>query len=175
MKHIAKSLILMISEYTVLIAPTAGYAAYCYQDTLQYTMTATSKGSFWSLVAVAILASVLFGIFRKKYDRYVNNKGGQHQWHLIKQTDLETNPTNELLIKRVARKKKIIDNLDYVVALFPVLILMSVIGAFQQAIEQLLILLSVVAGSLIGKISLHLLTIFVEEHDMLKKIEKDGE
>ena len=168
MKHNAKSLILIISEYLVLIAPTTGYAIYCYQDTLQYTMTATSKGRFWSLVAVAILASVLFGIFRKKYDRYV-------QGYVQQKTDLETNPTNELLIKRVARKKKIIDNLDYVVALFPVLILMSVIGAFQQAIEQLLILLSVVAGSLIGKISLHLLTIFVEEHDMLKKIEKDGD
>lgn len=168
MKHNAKSLILIISEYLVLIAPTTGYAIYCYQDTLQYTMTATSKGSFWSLVAVAILASVLFGIFRKKYDRYV-------QGYVQQKTDLETNPTNELLIKRVANKKKIIDNLDYVVALFPVLILMSVIGAFQQAIEQLLILLSVVAGSLIGKISLHLLTIFVEEHDMLKKIEKDGD
>ena len=168
MKHNAKSLILMVAEYLVLIAPTTGYAIYCYQDTLQYTMTATSKGSFWSLVAVAILASVLFGIFRKKYDRYV-------QGYVQQKTDLETNPTNELLIKRVANKKKIIDNLDYVVALFPVLILMSVIGAFQQAIEQLLILLSVVAGSLIGKISLHLLTIFVEEHDMLKKIEKDGD
>ena len=168
MKHNAKSLILIISEYLVLIAPTTGYAIYCYQDTLQYTMTATSKGSFWSLVAVAILASVLFGIFRKKYDRYV-------QGYVQQKTDLETNPTNGLLIKRVAHKKKIIDNLDYVVALFPVLILMSVIGAFQQAIEQLLILLSVVAGSLIGKISLHLLTIFVEEHDMLKKIEKDGD
>ncbi|HCH92355.1 MAG TPA: hypothetical protein DE061_01490 [Clostridiales bacterium] len=168
MKHNAKSLILIISEYLVLIAPTTGYAIYCYQDTLQYTMTATSKGSFWSLVAVAILASVLFGIFRKKYDRYV-------QGYVQQKTDLETNPTNELLIKRVAHKKKIIDNLDYVVALFPVLILMSVIGAFQQAIEQLLILLSVLAGSLVGKISLHLLTIFVEEHDMLKKIEKDGD
>ena len=168
MKHNAKSLILIISEYLVLIAPTTGYAIYCYQDTLQYTMTATSKGSCWSLVAVAILASVLFGIFRKRYDRYV-------QGYVQQKTDLETNPTNELLIKRVAHKKKIIDNLDYVVALFPVLILMSVIGAFQQAIEQLLILLSVVASSLIGKISLHLLTIFVEEHDMLKKIEKDGD
>ena len=168
MKHNAKSLILIISEYLVLIAPTTGYAIYCYQDTLQYTMTATSKGSFWSLVAVAILASVLFGIFRKKYDRYV-------QGYVQQKTDLETNPTNELLIKRVAHKKKIIDNLDYVVALFPVLILMSVIGAFQQAIEQLLIWLSVVAGSLIGKISLHLHTIFVEEHDKLKKIEKDGD
>ena len=168
MKHNAKSLILIISEYLVLIAPTTGYAIYCYQDTLQYTMTATSKGSFWSLVAVAILASVLFGIFRKKYDRYV-------QGYVQQKTDLETNPTNELLIKRVANKKKIIDNIDYVVALFPVLILMSVIGAFQYAIEQLLILLSVVACSLIGKISLHLLTIFVEEHDMLKKIEKDGD
>ena len=168
MKHNAKSLILMVAEYLVLIAPTTGYAIYCYQDTLQYTMTATSKGSFWSLVAVAILASVLFGIFRKKYDRYV-------QGYVQQKTDLETNPTNELLIKRVAQKKQIIDNLDYVVALFPVLILMSVIGAFQYAIEQLLILLSVVACSLIGKISLHLLTIFVEEHDMLKKIEKDGD
>lgn len=168
MKHNAKSLILMVAEYLVLIAPTTGYAIYCYQDTLQYTMTATSKGTFWSLVAVAILASVLFGIFRKKYDRYV-------QGYVQQKTDLETNPTNELLIKRVAQKKNIIDNLDYFVALFPILILMSVIGAFQYAIEQLLILLSVVAGSLIGKISLHLLTIFVEEHDMLKKIEKDGD
>lgn len=168
MKHNAKSLILFIMEYLILIAPTTGYAIYCYQDTLQYTMTATSKGSFWSLVSVAILASVLFGIFRKKYDRYV-------QGFVQQKTDLETNPTNELLIKRVAHKKKIIDNIDYVVALFPVLILMSVIGAFQQAIEQLLILLSVVASSLIGKISLHLLTIFVEEYDMLKKAEKDGD
>lgn len=168
MKHNAKSWILFIMEHLILIAPTTGYAIYCYQDTLQYTMTATSKGSFWSLVAVAILASVLFGIFRKKYDRYV-------QGYVQQKTDLETNPTNELLIKRVAHKKKIIDNLDYVVALFPVLILMSVIGAFQQAIEQLLILLSVVASSLIGKISLHLLTIFVEEHDMLKRVEKGGD
>ena len=111
---------------------------------------------------------MLFGIFRKKYDRYV-------QGYVQQKTDLETNPTNELLIKRVAQKKNIIDNLDYFVALFPILILMSVIGAFQYAIEQLLILLSVVACSLIGKISLHLLTIFVEEHDMLKKIEKDGD
>ena len=123
MKHNAKSLILIISEYLVLIAPTTGYAIYCYQDTLQYTMTATSKGRFWSLVAVAILASVLFGIFRKKYDRYV-------QGYVQQKTDLETNPTNELLIKRVAHKKKIIDNLDYVVALFFFFFFIISLGVF---------------------------------------------
>ena len=167
MKHNPKSIVTMVMEYLVLIAPTAGCSIYCCYDTLQYTMSATSKGSFWTLIALAILAGVIFGIFRKRYDRYV-------QGYVQQKTDLETNPDNELLIKRVAKKKEIIENVDYVVALFPILILLSVIAAFQQAIDQLMILLLTVAGSIIGKIGLHLVTINIEKNEMIKRA-KDGE
>lgn len=167
MKHNPKSIVTMVMEYLVLIAPTAGYSIYCYYDTLQYTMSSTSKGSFWTLIALAILAGVIFGIFRKRYDRYI-------QGYVQQKTDLETNPDNELLIKRVAKKKEVIESVDYVVALFPILILLSVISAFQQAIDQLMILLMTVAGSIIGKISLHFVTIGLEKNDMLKRI-KDGD
>lgn len=167
MKHNPKSIVTMVMEYVILIAPTAGYSIYCYYDTLQYTMSSTSKGSFWMLIALALLASVLFGIFRKRYDRYV-------QGYVQQKTDLETNPDNELLIKRVAKKKEIIENVDYVVALFPILILLTVVSAFQQAIDQLMILLVTIAGSVIGKIGMHLITINLEKSEMVKKI-KDGE
>lgn len=167
MKHNAKSLVSMVMEYIVLIAPTAGYSIYCYYDTLQYTMSSTSKGSFWTLISLAVLAMILFGIFRKRYDRYV-------QGYIQQKTDLETNPDNELLIKRVAKKKEIIENIDYVVALIPILILLTVISAFQQAIDQLMILLTTVSGSLIAKVGVHIVTINLEKSEMLKRA-KDGE
>jgi len=163
MKHNVKSIVSLVVEYVVLIAPTAGYAIYCYYDTLQYTMSAQSKGSFWTLVALAVLAAVLFGIFRKRYDRYV-------QGYVQQKTDLETNPDNELLIKKVAEKKGVIENVDYVVALFPVLIALTVVSAFQQAVDQLMILLTTVSASLIGKIGLHTLTIAIQKRVMLNKV-----
>lgn len=168
MKHNIKTIILTVLQYIVLIAPTAAYAIYTYQQTLQYTMTAQSKGCFWALVAAAILGAIVYGIFRKRYDRYV-------QGFVQQKTDLETNPGNELLIKKVAEKKVIIENIDYLVALIPVLIAITIVAAFQTAIEQLLILLCVVAGSLAAKIALHLLTTAVQKRDMLKKCNKNKE
>ena len=162
MKHDIKTILSTLMEYIVLIAPTTGYAIYCYEDTLQYTMTAKSKGCFWALIAVSILCGVIFGIFRKRYDRYV-------QGYVQQKTDLETDPNNELLIKRVAEKKSIIENIDYLVALVPVLIAITVVAAFQTAIEQLLILLCVVAGSLILKVVLHRVTIAMQKSAMLRK------
>ena len=167
MKHDAKSIITTIAEWLVLIAPTTGYAIYCYEDTLQYTMSSTSKGCFWSLIAIAALAAVLYGIFRKRYDRYV-------QGFVQQKTDLETNPDNELLIKKVAEKKNIIENIDYLVALFPVLIALCVLYAFQTAIEQLVLLLLILAASLIGKISLHIVTTAIQKSSALKRL-KGGE
>lgn len=169
MKHNAMSILTTVVEWIVLIAPTTGYAIYCYEDTLQYTMTATSKGCFWSLIALAILAAVLYGIFRKRYDRYV-------QGFVQQKTDLETNPDNELLIKKVAEKKNIIENIDYVVALIPVLIALTVLYAFQTAIEQLVLMLIIVAGSLVGKIVIHLITTSIQKAAALKQAKGgDGE
>ena len=169
MKHNAMSILATVVEWIVLIAPTTGYAIYCYEDTLQYTMTATSKGCFWSLIALAILAAVLYGIFRKRYDRYV-------QGFVQQKTDLETNPDNELLIKKVVEKKNIIENIDYVVALFPVLIALCVLYAFQTAIEQLVLMLIIVAGSLVGKIVIHLITTSIQKAAALKQAKGgDGE
>lgn len=165
MKKNVKSILLTIMEWIVLIAPTSGYAIYCYEDTLQYTMTAQSKGCFWTLIAVAVLAAVIFQIFRKKYDRFV-------QGYIQQKTDLETNPDNELLVKAVARKAELVDNLDYVVTLIPILILSTVLYAFQTAVEQLITLLMVVSGSIIAKISLHTVNLAVQRNDMLGRIEK---
>lgn len=165
MKNNAKSILLTLMEWIVLIAPTSGYAIYCYEDTLQYTMTAQSKGCFWTLIAVAILVAVIFQIFRKRYDRFV-------QGYIQQKTDLETNPDNELLVKAVSRKAEIVDNLDYVVMLIPILILSTVLYAFQTAVEQLITLLLVVSGSLIGKIGLHAIKLSVQRHDMLRRIDK---
>lgn len=168
MKHNVLSVFTTIAEWVFLIAPTAGYAIYCYRDTLQYTMSATSKGCFWSLIAIAVLAMVLYGIFRKRYDRYV-------QGFVQQKTDLETKPDDELLVKKVAEKKSIIENVDYVAALFPVLIALTVLYAFQTAIEQLVVLLIVVAGSLAAKICLHTLTIAVQKKAMLPKKNKEAD
>ncbi len=165
MKNNAKSILLTLMEWLVLIAPTSGYAIYCYEDTLQYTMTSQSKGCFWTLIAVAILAAVIFQIFRKKYDRFV-------QGYIQQKTDLETNPDNELLIKAVARKAELVDNLDYVVILIPILLLCTVLYAFQTAVEQLITLLTVVSCSIIAKIGLHAIRLNVQRQDMLRRIDK---
>lgn len=166
MKNNAKSILLTLFEWIVLIAPTSGYAIYCYEDTLQYTMTAQSKGCFWTLIAVAILAAVIFQIFRKKYDRFV-------QGYVQQKTDLETNPNNELLVKAVARKAKVIDNLDFFVILVPILILCTVLYAFQTAVEQLITLLMVIAGSIIAKIGVHSIKLSVQKGDMLNKAKEN--
>lgn len=165
MKRNGKTILLTLMEWLVLIAPTSGYAIYCYEDTLQYTMTAQSKGCFWTLIAVAVLAAVIFQIFRKKYDRFV-------QGYVQQKTDLETNPDNDLLVKAVARKAELVDNLDYVVTLIPILILSTVLYAFQTAVEQLITLLMVVAGSIIAKIGIHAIKLTVQRYDMLRRIEK---
>ena len=120
------------------------------------------------LIAVAVLAAVVFQIFRKKYDRFV-------QSYIQQKTDLETNPNNELLVKAVARKAQIIDNLDFVVILIPILILCTVLYAFQSAVEQLITILLTVAGSLIAKIVLHIIKLNVQRRDMLKKAGRKDE
>lgn len=165
MKNNTKSILLTLMEWLVLIAPTSGYAIYCYEDTLQYTMTSQSKGCFWTLIAVASIATVIFQLFRKKYDRFV-------QGYIQQKTDLETNPDNELLIKAVARKAELVDNLDYVVILIPILLLCTVLYAFQTAVEQLITLLTVVSGSVIAKIGLHAIRLNVQRRDMLRRLDK---
>lgn len=165
MKKSIPNIILTLVEYLVLIAPTTGYAIYCYEDTLQYTMSATSKGTFWTLVSLAVLVAVIYGIFKKKYERYVDG-------YVQQKTDLETDPQNELLIKKVAEKKSIIETIDYVVALFPVLIAITVLYAFEKAMDQLVILLTIVAGSLLAKIATHLANIAISKHAMISKIEQ---
>lgn len=163
MKKNVSSIIATLLEYLVLIAPTTGYAIYCYVDTLQYTMTPTSKGTFWTIIGFAILAAVIFGIFKKKYDRYVAG-------YVQQKTDLETHPNEELLIKKVAEKKVIIENIDFIVAAIPVAIALTVLKAFQGAIEQLMVLLEVVLMSLAGKVCLHILSVSLAKKGMLDGI-----
>lgn len=165
MKRNWKSNISAIMEYLVLIAPTAGYSIYCYEDTLQYTMSSSSKGTFWTLIGIAILASVIYKIFKTKYDRYVAG-------YIQQKTDLETHPTDELLIKKVAEKENVVANLDYIIILLPILIIISVLSAFANAIENLMLIFEIMAGSIAGKISLHCLTTYLKKSGMLDDITK---
>mgnify|MGYP006990124555 CR=1 FL=1 len=59
MKNNAKSILLTLMEWLVLIAPTSGYAIYCYEDILQYTMTSQSKGCSSILTPSCIAISIL--------------------------------------------------------------------------------------------------------------------
>lgn len=77
-----------------------------------------------------------------------------------------------MLIKAVARKAELVDNLDYVVILIPILLLCTVLYAFQTAVEQLITLLTVVSGSVIAKIGLHAIRLNVQRRDMLRRIDK---
>lgn len=156
MKHNAKSIISMIMEYLILIAPTAGYSIYCYQDTLQYTMSNESKGAFWSLISLAILVSVVFAIFKKQYNRYVDG-------YVYQKNKLEVEPENKLLVKKVAEKKVVIDNIDYLVAVIPLAILLTIISAFSQSIDQLTLIVEIVIASILGKVGLHNITVYLQK------------
>lgn len=156
MKHNAKSIISMIMEYLILIAPTAGYSIYCYQDTLQYTMSNESKGAFWSLISLAILVSVVFAIFKKQYNRYVDG-------YVYQKNKLEVEPENKLLVKKVAEKKVVIDNIDYLVAVIPLAILLTIISAFSQSIDQLTLIVEIVIASILGKVGLHNITVHLQK------------
>lgn len=146
----------MIMEYLILIAPTAGYSIYCYQDTLQYTMSNESKGAFWSLISLAILVSVVFAIFKKQYNRYVDG-------YVYQKNKLEVEPENKLLVKKVAEKKVVIDNIDYLVAVIPLAILLTIISAFSQSIDQLTLIVEIVIASILGKVGLHNITVHLQK------------
>ena len=72
-------------------------------------------------------------------------------------------------------KKIVIENLDFLVAAIPVAIAITVLRAFQGAIDQLLILLEIVLLSLVGKVALHTISVVLAKKGMLAKTEKDGE
>lgn len=162
MKKNAPAIIIMVFEYLVAVAPIVGYSIYTYTDTLQYTMTESSKGCFWAIIAVSIMLFVVFSIFKKNYDRYV-------QGFVQQKTDLETNPDNEKLVKAVAKKATIIENIDWLIPVLPLTIALCVLHAFDGAIEQLETLLMIVIGSLVGKVGLHTAGLQVTKHAMIKK------
>ena len=162
MKKNAPAVIITVFEYLVAVAPIVGYSIYTYTDTLQYTMTESSKGCFWSIIAICIMLFVLVSIFKKKYDRFV-------QGYVQQKTDLETNPDNERLVKAVAKKATIIDNIDWLIPVFPLTIALCVLHAFDGAIEQLETLLMIVVGSLLGKVGLHTIGLQVTKYSMLNK------
>ena len=115
--------------------------------------------------ALSAVWRFIYGIFKKKYDRFVSG-------YVQQKTDVETNPNNELLIKKVAEKKEIIENLDYVVAAIPVAIAITILRAFQGAIEQLMVLLEILIMSLGGKVALHFVSVELAKRGMLNKIQR---
>lgn len=162
MKKNAPAVIITVLEYLVMLAPMVGYSGYVYNETLQHTMSASSKGSFWAIIGCCILLFVAFSIFKKNYDRYV-------QGYIQQKTDLETQTDNEKLVKAVAKKATIIENVDWLIPVFPLTIALCVLHAFDGAIEQLETLLMIVIGSLLGKVGLHTIGLQVSKNAMLKK------
>lgn len=150
-------------ELLVLIGPTAGYSIYCYVDTLQYTMTPTSKGTFWTVISLTILAAIIFRIFKTKYERY-------QEEYVVMKADLRNHPNNPTGVQNVARAKTIIENLDYLVAAFPIAIAVTVLKAFEGAIDNLIIILEIAGMSLAGKIATHALFIEFQKKQTLGEL-----
>lgn len=168
MKKNVSSILIEVLEWLVMIVPMGGYSAYIYNETLQYTMSPTSKGTFWSLIGLSILAAILFRVFKQKYKDY--------RFGYVKQkTELETEENNIAKINAVARKEKVIENLEFVIMLIPIAIIITVLKAFQSAIDQLIVLLEIILMSIAGKIVLHTIHIETEKQAMLKKADKGGE
>ena len=166
MKRNPKTIMSAIMEYIVLIAPTAGYAIYSYTDTLQYTMCANSKGFFWTLISLAILCAIIYGIFKSRYDEYL--KGYYQHKADLKVAD---NPS-ELLVKTVAKEEKVVSNITYIPIMFYLLMALAVLSAFRDAIEKLELIIEIIAASVFGKMCLHCLTTHLRE---VATIKKDGE
>ena len=166
MKRNPKTIMSAIMEYIVLIAPTAGYAIYSYTDTLQYTMSANSKGFFWTLISLAILCAIIYGIFKSKYDEYL--KGYYQHKADLKVAD---NPS-ELLVKTVAKEEKVVSNIRFIPIMFYLLMALAGLSAFKDAIEKLELIIEIIAGSVFGKMCLHCLTTHLRE---VATIKKDGE
>lgn len=164
MKHNVKSIISMISEWIILIAPTTGYAIYSYADTLQYSMTATSKGGFWTIISLALLLLVLLKVFKKKYAEF-------KQGYVQLKTDLKVQKNNEALIHEVAKERVVVDNLDYIDIIIPLLIALAFVIAFKQAVEQLQLIIEILIGSIVGKICMHNVTLALQKSGMLKQEE----
>lgn len=157
MKRNPKTIMLAIMEYIVLIAPTAGYAIYSYTDTLQYTMSANSKGFFWTLISLAILCAIIYGIFKGQYDEYLK---GYYQH----KADLKvTEHPSELLVKTVAKEEKVVSNIRYIPIVFYLLMALAVLSAFQNAIEKLELIIEIIAASVFGKMCLHCVTTHLRE------------
>ena len=168
MKKNVSSIITQLLEYIVLFAPLTGYSIYCYADTLRYTMTAASKGTFWTIIGFCILAGIIYKLFSKKYERY-------QEEYVVMKADLRNHPDNPTGVKNVAQAKTIIENLDYVIVALPIIITLAVLKAFQFAIDQLIILLEIAVLSLVGKVCLHTLTVALQKKGALDKIEDGGE
>ena len=166
MKRNPKTIMSAIMEYIVLIAPTAGYAIYSYTDTLQYTMSANSKGFFWTLISLAILCAIIYGIFKSKYDEYL--KGYYQHKADLKVAD---NPS-ELLVKTVAKEEKVVSNITYRPIRFYLLRAFAVFSTVRDAIEKLELIIEIIAASVFGKMCLHCLTVHLRE---VATIKKDGE
>ena len=67
--------------------------------------------------------------------------------------------------------QEIIDNIDWLIPVFPLTIALCIVHAFSGAIEQLETLLMIVIGSLLGKVGLHTAGLQVAKSGMLGKIE----
>ena len=56
----------------------------------------------------------------------------------------------------------------------PLLLVITVLTAFQNAIEQLLMIFEILAGSIMAKVCLHCLTIHFEKVGMYSKLGGNG-
>lgn len=172
MKWNGKAVFSAVMEYVVLVCPPIGYALFAYITTLQTVLTESQKGSFWALFGLAIATLVVALIAQKRaktlYDRFTAA-------YVQQKADLEIHPENELLIKKVEEKAKIVESLDYIAIGMPLLIVTLVLYIFRSAITEVIGILGMCCVSLFGKAGLHSLTLKLKADGMRKNIPKAGD
>lgn len=163
MKWNAKAAFSAVLEYVILLVPSIGYSVYSYVATMQSVLTETQKGTFWATfsltISIIIIVAISHSRFKTIYCRYT-------QAYVQQKADLEINPTNEMLIEKVAQKAKIIETLDWVAVAFGMLITVILLYTLRGVIDEAISILGMVTLSIFGKIGLHNVTIYLKANGM---------
>lgn len=157
MKNNWKSYLMYIIESLCVVSPTFVYLMVLYDEFLKETMKVEHKAGFWCLISIVIVSIPVILVFLFKYKDLVEDYRNSN-------ANIRTNQyVKEEAINDIARMKSFIDTMRWVIVCIPFVLLLLVLEAFQQNIQELMHILMCVLGGVLGKIIIHYGTIYVQK------------
>lgn len=157
MKNNWKSYLMYILETLCVVSPTFVYLMCLYDEFLKETMTIEHKTGFWVIIGSILVALPVIGIFLFKYKDLVEDYRNSN-------ANIRTNQyVKQEAVSDIARMKSFIDTMRWLIVSIPFILLLLVLEAFQNNIEQLMILLECVLCGVLGKVVIHFGTIQVQK------------